>query len=463
MVDEVAKKYTLKQRMRDDFTKYFFAVLSMVPTLGQAATSVKMAGNENDAVTVVQKTNDSAEQSVEQTPVRVGNWTENQLSNSMMVDASYKRPSIKKFPDRADAFVNHSKVEWENMDNGALAVTLSDGSITMKLPNTERAAQTKSQASKNFLNGENAAQFAEFLHEVNHAKDIEYLNIGTWYQTPTNAVRFNNITENVSHCISYLALANFYQNAEKQGIETIIVDNQEKPLSYVLDNYPGLRQTYEKYGLDLTDTQSITRYVKLGIAYKNTAQDAYDAQCLGSYMSANEANKQKPWEDRVSEAKSEDKDFDEISHLMVSKCYIGLNTTVDLSSCYDLLNNMSKQDVYKLVEKESGGSEHVVSSENITAIDNYLTQQGIANGEKNDYIAAQFFAIIEKDENADVGLKNLMLQSQSLCENNNQARINYSDGTSKVVPVIDLTGRADKEVKTANFMLAYHNMSRGGR
>ena len=424
MTEKNAKKYTLKQRMRDDFTRYFLAALSLVPSLGQAATSAISHDSEADKTTSVQN--------IEQTQIRIGNWTEDQLGNSMMVGTSYKRPSIKKLPDRPDAFVDHSKVDWEEAGGGYLAKTHSDGSITMTMPDAQRAAQKQNSASRNFLNGETPAQFAEFLHEVNHAKDLQYLNIGAQYHTPTNAVRFNNLTENVSHSISYLALANFYQNAEKQGIKTIWVNNEEKPLSYVLDNYPGLRQTYEKYGLDLNNKESVARYVKLGIAYKNVAKNAYESQGYGSYVSAREASKQKPWKDRVNEAKSEDKDFDEISHLMVSKCYIGLNTIVDLSSCYDLLNDMSKQDVYNLVEQQSGGTEYVVSSDNIVEIDKYLTQQCIVDDDKNDYIAAQFFSIIEKSDDVDLGLKNIMLQSH-------------------------------KEVKTADFTLAYHNLSRGGR
>ncbi|MBR1841149.1 MAG: hypothetical protein IJ778_03375, partial [Alphaproteobacteria bacterium] len=100
--------------------------------------------------------------------------------------------------------------------------------------------------------------------------------------------------------------------------------------------------------------------------------------------------------------------------------------------CYDLLNDMSKQDVYNLVEQQSGGTEYVVSSDNIVEIDKYLTQQCIVDDDKNDYIAAQFFSIIEKSDDVDLGLKNIMLQSH-------------------------------KEVKTADFTLAYHNLSRGGR
>lgn len=107
-----------------------------------------------------------------------------------------------------------------------------------------------------------------------------------------------------------------------------------------------MRQTYEKYGLDINDSQSLKRYVELGVKYKNDAKEEYDKQAYSTFVNTRELIKEKPYDARIAEAKTEDKDFEEISHLMTSKVFIGQTTCVDLSSCYDILNDMSKQDVY---------------------------------------------------------------------------------------------------------------------
>ncbi len=362
---------------------------------------------------------------------QIGCWTENALGG--IVEDGYVRPAERELPRRPDDFMDRSKISWENME-GYLGVThYSDGSITMANPDASRAERSSYQATINFLNGENPAQFAVLLHEVNHAKDVTYLGIVSKYHTPTNAVRFDNLSENVSHSVSYLALANYYQQAEKQGIETIQINGETKPLSYILDTYPGLRETYEKYGLDLSDAQSVSRYVKLGIEYKNGAKEAYDAQMYQHYKASEAANNEKPWSARVSEAKTEDKDYDRISHKMVSRVYIGLNTCVDLSPCYDMLNDVSKQDVYDLVDRQSSGREQVIPSENLVAIDQYMDRQGISNEEKSMYLGSQFFAITSRDAEADEGLKKLMLQSQLQTSQGRGATIRYDDGTCETV------------------------------
>ena len=349
---------------------------------------------------------------------RIGNWNEDNLFAGCRVDASYQRPAQKELPNNPTDFVPNGKISEMGCDQKCLAITHSDGSIEMAKPDLKLAATTKNPETKKFLEGDPVVRQAVLSHEINHSKDHVYLHVESKYNTPVNAAKYSNLTENVSFSVSYLSVANTYQNLKNQGVETIKVNNETRPLDSVLDTYPGLRETYEKHGLDLNDPQSLRRYAELGVKYKNDENGEYDKRMYNSFMNANNARQEKPFANVVAEAKSEDADFDKTSHAMVSKVYIDDKTCVDLSPCYDILSNKSTQDVYNLVDRQSNGKDCAVPSENIVAVNNYLNTKNIPDDEKGDYITEQYFLMLENDPSADKGLKEIMLQSQTKPDQN---------------------------------------------
>lgn len=463
------KTEELAQKLKQDFAKYLLVALSLNPSASHAANS-RSDDVKETPTTLTQDTQSTQMQIVDENTEsdRVGNWTDKDLCVMHEIDTEYQRPEVLPLPSRPQDFIPHGKVHVLPYEDVAITradgtkayalakVDMHDGSITMSQQNKNAIKSTSSPESSKYLSGDVTTQQAIFFHEVNHSKDQIYLHTNAKYHTPVNAARFSNLSENVSYSVSYLSSAYMYQNLKNNNCETVQINGQDVPVESILDTYPNLRQTYEKYGLDINNPQSIRRYVELGIKYKNDEKEAYDKQAYSNFVNARELAKEKPYDARIAEAKTEDKDFEEISHLMTSKVYIGQNTCVDLSSCYDILNDMSKQDVCNLVERQSNGSDHVVPSQNIVAIDNYLTSLNIDNDEKSDYIAEQFFLILDNDANVDVTLKNLMLQSQNI-QQERQTQLKTTDQETQL---------AQTQAKTPQKTLSYYDamaMINGGR
>lgn len=393
---------------------------------------------------------------------RIGNWNEDNLFPACNVDNSYQRPAQKELPNNPADFVPKEKISEMNCDQKCLAVTHADGSIEMAKPDLKLAASTKNPETKRFLEGDPVVRQAVLSHEINHSKDHVYLHVESKYNTPVNAAKYSNLTENVSFSVSYLSLANTYQNLKNQGVETIQVNNETRPLDSVLDTYPGLRETYEKHGLDLNDPQSLRRYAELGVKYKNDANEEYDKRMYNSFMNANDARHEKPFANVVAEAQSEEADFNKTSHAMVSKVYLDDKTCVDLSSCYDILSNKSTQDVYNIVDRQSNGKDCAVPSENIVAVNNYLNSKNIPDNEKGDYITEQYFLMLENDPSADKGLKEIMLQSNTKTEQNSNKLVNEQMTVGQVQQAV--TPPANNAVQAKQSLLNTAMLQqRGGR
>lgn len=439
------KKRNLKQFFKIYFFKYSFLISAAMPHGSLAASvSCNCADNDADNQTVQNdsiKINSFTKKSsrIPFDNLRIGNWTGNNLP-FYMAEKEISRFKISELPQKANDFVPHGQIaimDSTTAVNGKRALAVchaDDGSIFMGATDYKAADKITNQESHRYLLGDVFVQNSVAYHEINHSAHFKYLGIDAKYNTPVNAAKYKNMTENLAHISNYLSTAYQYELLKQQGITEVQIKGNNYPLEYILNTYPGLREIYDRYGFDLKNKKVLSAYVDAGIVYKNTAKSDYEQQCYSSFLRARAYSAtEKTFATRYNEAKSEDADFEKISRLMVKKVYIGNNTCVNLSHFYQRVNDMSTQDVFALVEKISKGKDHVVASENLVAIGNYLDSIGIQDADKDKYITQNFFLIADKKKNADQGLKNLMIQSQTAYSQKTMADILYGDGTHEIV------------------------------
>ena len=100
---------------------------------------------------------------------------------------------------------------------------------------------------------------------------------------------------------------------------------------------------------------------------------------------------------------------------------------IDLSHCRDLIDTMKPEDVASLVKQKGKGSQPYISSEQLLTVYRYLEEKGLqSDAQKEMYLVENYFAIIDKDSNADLALRDVLLKTSP----ENQVII-YGDGSKE--------------------------------
>lgn len=355
---------------------------------------------------------------------RIGNW------NSTSVECSgYKSKKLKNIPSSPDKLKNKESISRENALFDQLAsYNPSDGKITVPIY-SERAQQYAAESIKrdgsNFKDEYKVnnviAQNAVFMHEQNHKVDEEYNGQALLMNSPVNAAKSDRLTETKSHAVSYLNVAQQYTMMKEQGIQTIQINGENKPLESILEMYNGLKEVVLEKGFDINDPQSIRNVVEAASIdwHKNKADYLNQDINQAAIASINFGNL--PMSEKLEVLKNEDATYAEVSQKMLKNTYIGHNTIVDLSSCQDLLDTMDKNEfIHDVREKQSNfgflahseahNKINFISYEELSAVNAHLENKGLLKDEDKDKYLKQAFAdIAQRSENQDAELKKILL------------------------------------------------------
>lgn len=272
--------------------------------------------------------------------------------------------------------------------------------------------------AKKLMTGDVAAEIAaerhenaHFLHDTRGQTDLQKFSS----QTSDMFVEKDYTTEKVAYAVQNLTLANIWKHCNDAGMKTIEIDGEQKPISEILSQTPGLKEEIEKNGFDPKSEESCSRIVKLASAH-------WDDYFLSGYSSGQFATAaQSGYSSNIMNQIKAARDQQKMLKDMTKNLDIGYNTKINIpDDCIDLM--MPKKEItQKIVQKENDFSP---STEGLLAIDKYLDERGLKNDkEKDEYLKEQYKNIVNRSNDADLKLKELMLA----CGNKDSNMIYYTD------------------------------------
>lgn len=329
----------------------------------------------------------------------------------------------------SDASMNEGNGNQDNRNTSSLAFySLEDGTITMKQlsedAREELRTELKQQAAEGdgfailrMKNGDTLyelkdtmAQLSTLYHENNHKNDFDNSGGMEMRATPKNNAKVNRLTETKSCAVEYLAVAHQYTEMKKQGVKTVEINGEKKPLEYMLDMHTGLREVVDKHGFDVNNPESVRRVVEASSVYwHNNRMEGYNSQASEAidfglyYLNSNPMSKQ------LKLLKEEDKKYQQVSETMLKNTYIGQNTVVDLSHCRDLLDTMTDDDARKI-----GNGAYIVSYDELKNVSDYLDKKGLKkDSDKMAYLAQHMKDLGYRKEDKDPELTKILLAEKN--------------------------------------------------
>ena len=262
------------------------------------------------------------------------------------------------------------------------------------------------------------ADIATFYHEKGHSFHDARGQTDAMlreYQTPDMLVEKNFVTEKVAYTIQCLSLANIWKQCKDAGMETIEINGEKQPLSDIFSQIPELKTEIEKNGFDYNSKESLSRII-------NVASLSWDKDYLPAYA-------QSQFIDEAQDCGSANimnqiiaaREHKQILIDMTKNLDIGYGIKIDIPE--DCLSSMmpSQDFAQNLTSKYT---EFSPSTDGLLAIDGYLDGLNLKNDEAKDkYIRQQYENIVNRSPDADLKLKELMLN----CCNPNNNMIYYTD------------------------------------
>lgn len=268
------------------------------------------------------------------------------------------------------------------------------------------------------LLGDTPANIATFYHEKAHFFHDERGqtdNMKRQFQTSDMFVEKNYVTEKVAYTVQCLSLANIWKQCHDAGIETFESAGKQTPLSDILNQIPELKDEIEKNGFDSNSQESLSRVIN--IAAKSWDKDYSASYAKGQFATEAQNGASANIMNQIISAREHKKLLAD----MTKNLDIGYGVKIDIpDDCTNLM--MPPQDfAQKLTAKYTSFSP---STDGLLAIDNYLDNLGLKNDKAKDkYIREQYGNIVNRSPNADLKLKDLMLD----CCNPNNNMIYYTD------------------------------------
>lgn len=268
------------------------------------------------------------------------------------------------------------------------------------------------------INGDQAAEIAaerhentHFLHDARGQTDSEKrLN-----NTPDMFVEKDYVTEKTAYAVQCLTLANIWKNCKDSGMEMIEINGEKKPVGEILSQVPGLRDTVEKNGFAPVSSESCSRVIQLASAHWD--KHYLPGYSEGQFSDAAEHGSSANMMNQIKAAREQPK----ILKDMMKNLDIGYGMKIDIpDDCIALM--MPKKEITQ--EITSSVSPFSASTEGLLAIDRYLEERGLKKDkDKDEYLKTQFKNIVNRSEDADLALKDLMLG----CCNKDNNMIYYTD------------------------------------
>ncbi|MCM1323790.1 MAG: hypothetical protein NC218_06480 [Acetobacter sp.] len=282
-----------------------------------------------------------------------------------------------------------------------------------------------------YVTGNYVVEEAIRLHEHSHLEDWVYNGQNT-ITHPVDIAKADRLTETKAYAVENLYMANQYTLLKQQGIETVVLNDKERPVESLLEVYPNLKETVtqievetEGKGFDAQNPDHVRKVVENASDYWHSKRiTAYNKQHVKSaQQDANVSN-------IFEYIQHDDKAFDKVSQQMISnRVYIGNNTNVDLSNCGDLLNTLTTENAQELLSTKKISNIQDVTYGDIQKIDNYLTtQKGLSSTEeKQSYLTENIENIVTRNGSVDENLKQIILNTNN---ENNQAIV-YADNLTE--------------------------------
>lgn len=269
------------------------------------------------------------------------------------------------------------------------------------------------------------------LHEHSHLEDWEYNGQNTLTH-PIDIAKADRLTEIKAYAVENLYIANQYTLLKSQGMETIEINGEKRPIDSLLEIYPNLKETVKQIeaetggkGFDAQNPAHVRKVVEASSQYWHKERlEIYNKQHVKSAkLDATASN-------IFDYVQHDDQAFGKVSKQMVSnKVYIGNNTSVDLSGCEDLLNTLTTEDAMELLSSEKIKDTQDVTYGDIQKVDEYLTtEKSLATTEeKASYFSENVENIVTRRDPVDEDLKQIMVNTNN--ENNNT--IIYADNLTE--------------------------------
>ena len=249
-------------------------------------------------------------------------------------------------------------------------------------------------------------------HEVDiHGHHEEQGTVSNSSFSPYMSAVSSDMTERLAYFGEYIALTMLHNTMKNAGMETMVVDGRDIPLENILDYKEGLKETIDKFGSDVSSSKFIEEIAKLSndkwIKYQ---EEGYTNQAQNHTAAAENAGLM----DMIICARK----WDKTQMAMIQGIKI-LDQDVHIPK--DCLQYFKPSD-----ERISSilGDDYI-SNDDLLNIDKYLDSIGLKNDEdKAYYIIEQSVKINNRDNDADLNLRNLFLA----CGKDNSGTIEYSDG-----------------------------------
>ncbi len=272
--------------------------------------------------------------------------------------------------------------------------------------------------SSKLVLGDTPADIATFYHEKAHFfhdQRGQTDNMERQFQTPDMRVEKNYVTEKVAYTVQCLALANIWKNCKEVGIETIEIAGKKQPLSEIFSQIPELKDEIENHGFNPDSKESLSRVIL-------TAAKSWDKDYFAHYTESQ-------FTDEINDSGSSNimnqivaaREHEKILQDMTKNLDIGYGVKIDIpDNCISLMMP-PKNFAQNLSSKHTSFSP---STDGLLAIDSYLDNLGLKNDKaKDQYIRQQYTNIVNRSPDADLKLKELMLN----CCNKNNNMIYYTD------------------------------------
>jgi len=235
------------------------------------------------------------------------------------------------------------------------------------------------------------------------------------YQTADMKVEKDYVTEKTAYTVQCLTLANIWRNCKASGMETIELNGEKRPIGEIMDIVPGLRDSVEKNGFNPAFPEDIGRIARL-------ASEHWDKEYLPGYSSEQFSDVARSGtSSNIVNSIIAAREQQQILKDMTKNLDIGYGTKIDIpDDCVALM--MPKKEIIQQIT--ASANSFSPSTDGLLAIDRYLEERGLKNDkDKDQYLKTQFANIVNRSDDADLKLKELMLA----CCNKDNNMIYYTD------------------------------------
>lgn len=267
------------------------------------------------------------------------------------------------------------------------------------------------------LTGNPFGELPVYFHELTHYEHENNGQLEIDCATAQTSLALNYTTEKVANATQWLAFANMYKFLKDSGVENLQHNGEIVPLDNIVEYCPGLKEIVTNPEFNLNDEKFVVDIVKV-------SSDYWDKEQFSKYCTAQFPHFCKESDATIIQQINAVKDGQKAMDDMLKERNIGYGMRIDIpKECAEFLQP-SQKFLDKFVALHGDGLN--VNNEKLLVLNAYLESIGLKNDKaKNEYLNQQYVNIINRTENADLKLQNLMVDCGI---NNSDKSIHYADG-----------------------------------